>query len=36
MKNACNAAMPVACTVSLAGILAESMIPCKSALVEAY
>ena len=29
MKNACNAAMPVACTVTLDGMLAESMIPCK-------
>ena len=35
IKNACDATVPLACTVSLAGILVESMIPCKSALVEA-
>ena len=29
MKHACNATMPVACTVSLAEILAEGMMPCK-------
>ena len=29
MKHACNAVMPAACTVSLAGILAENMIPFK-------